>query len=368
MRVIAILSVLLLAVPALVGAGEHKVRAESPGTPSRGLLDCSEAIPVTCGATIHGSNVGWPSNVVNYGCDCYFDEGPEAVYEIAIGGAANVSFRAMIVSSDVDVDLYLLSSCDEGDCIECGDELLYASDIAPGTYYLVADGYYAYDEGTYEIQTDCFDLTGGCCPSVNECVLYDFGAGSNGVTAETCEGGDPVWEWGAATGIPTQSCDGEAIGTVLGTTLAGDYPSDAGDVAVIGPMTPTTNCTCLELCHWYEAEEGYDGGNVKVSTDGGSTWELITPQDGYDSLLYEDTAYCISTETAFAEEITPESEFFSTCFDLSAYVGQQIHIGFFFGSDGSYGMRGWYIDKVILGTGDVSVERSSWGAIKALYR
>ena len=132
-------------------------------------------------------------------------------------------------------------------------------------------------------------------------------------------------------------------------------------------MTVTEQCTCLELCHWYEIEEGYDGGNVKVSTDGGSTWDLITPQEGYPALAFEDPV-CVGDEMAFAEEYYPADEFFRNCFDLSAYIGQQIHIGFFFGSDGSYTMRGWYIDKVILGTGEVPVEQSSWGAIKALYR
>ncbi len=367
MRVIAILSILLLVAPTLAAAGEHKVRAESPETQSRGLLDCSAAIPVTCGQTIYGTNVGAPSNVAAYSCDCWDAVGPEVVYELTIGGASNVAFSAQLSDNDPDIDLYLLGSCDEDDCIACGDMFLYAADIAPGTYYLVAEAYQSSDVGEFEIQIQCFPLDELCCPSVSECVVYDFGAGNNGVTMESCGPGDPTWEWGTPSGIPTEACDGSAIGSVLGTTLTGEYPDDAGDIAIIGPFTVTENCTCLELCHWYEIEETYDGGNVKVSTDGASTWDLIIPQEGYSNLAWEDP-YCVDDELVFANEYDPAPEFFRNCFDLGAYVGQEIHIGFFFGSDGSYGMRGWYIDKVILGTGDVPVERSSWGAIKALYR
>ncbi len=367
MRRTAILIALLLVVTSPALAGEHKARATSPREQTRGLLDCSAAIPLTCGETIYGTNVGAPSNVVAYGCDFYDDEGPEVVYELTIDGTSNVAFSAALATMDPDVDLYLLASCDESDCIEAGDRFLYAADIAPGTYYLVVDGFNPSDAGPFEIQTECFSLDERCCPSLSECVLYDFGAGDNGVTMESCDAGDPTWEWGMPSGIPTQSCDGEAIGTVLGTTLTGEYPDDAGDVAIIGPMTVTDHCTCLELCHWYEIEEMYDGGSVKVSTDGASTWDLIVPQEGYSSLADEDPT-CLADELVFAEEYYPATEFFRNCFDLSAYVGQEIYIGFFFGTDGSYGMRGWYIDKVILGTGDVPVEQSSWGAIKALYR
>jgi hypothetical protein len=367
MRAIAILSVLLLVVPTLAGAGEHKARVEAPETQSRGLLDCSAAIPLTCGETIHGDNTGAPSNVSTYSCDCWEADGPEVVYEFTIGGASNVAFSARLTDNDPDIDLYLLGSCDENDCYACGDMFIYSGNLEPGTYYLVAEGYQASDYGEFEIETQCFALDERCCPSVSDCVIFDFGAGDNDVTMESCGPGDPTWEWGTPSGIPTGACDGSVVGTVLGTTLTGDYPDDAGDIAIIGPVTVTENCTCLELCHWYEIEDTYDGGNVKVSTDGASTWELLIPQEGYSSYAWEDP-YCVGDELVFAQEDDPAGGFFRNCFDLCAYVGQDIHIGFFFGSDGSYGMRGWYIDKVILGTGDVSVERSSWGAIKALYR
>ncbi|MCD4690723.1 immune inhibitor A [bacterium] len=369
MRIATTALVLLLVLGALspLTAGEHKTRVEIPGFFSRGLLDCTGAESYTCSETIYGTNVGGAMDVVDYGCDCWEEDGPEVVYEIVIGGTDPVHLMAALVDADVDIDLYLLASCDEGDCLACGDYVLQSGAIDPGIYYLVADGYNLFDEGSFTIELTCTPVEESCCPSLSDCVVFDFGAGHNGVSMEICESGSPTWEWGPASGIPTESCDGGAIGTVLATTLGGNYPDEAGDAAVIGPMTVTETCSCLELCHWYEIEELYDGANVKISTDGGLTWAIVAPQEGYDGWTGQDP-YCVESEPVFNEEHIPAPTFFRHCFNLGAYVGEEILVGLFFGSDSSYTMRGWYIDKIILGTGDVPVESSSWGVIKALYR
>jgi hypothetical protein len=44
-------------------------------------------------------------------------------------------------------------------------------------------------------------------------------------------------------------------------------------------------------------------------------------------------------------------------------------IGFFFGSDGSVQYPGWYVKWVKLGgNAPISIEDSSWGRIKSMYR
>ncbi len=138
---------------------------------------------------------------------------------------------------------------------------------------------------------------------------------------------------------------------------------------MLGPVSITSECSCMEICHYYDIEYSYDGGNVKASTDGGSTWDLLVPASYYDGrmeFLALDNA-CAMGELVYSDEHQP-FQFRTDCFDLSGYAGEDVLIGFFFGSDASGGAPGWYISSVRLGSSESPVEQRSWGAIKALYR
>ncbi|GIS72408.1 MAG: hypothetical protein CM1200mP10_19850 [Candidatus Neomarinimicrobiota bacterium] len=37
----------------------------------------------------------------------------------------------------------------------------------------------------------------------------------------------------------------------------------------------------MQINHWYQIENYYDGGNVKISTDGGTTWVVLLPEEDY---------------------------------------------------------------------------------------
>jgi hypothetical protein len=125
----------------------------------------------------------------------------------------------------------------------------------------------------------------------------------------------------------------------------------------------------MEICHYYDTEYSYDGGNVKASTDGGSTWDLLVPSSYYDAreeFLDLFTA-CVKGELACSDGDQP-FQFRTDCFDLSGYAGGDVLIGFFFGSDASWNAPGWYISSVKIGNSGSPVENLSWGTIKALYR
>jgi hypothetical protein len=207
------------------------------------------------------------------------------------------------------------------------------------------------------------------CPFQYPCYVVDFNQSDGGFKSQVCGLGPIPWQWGVPTGIPALACDGVPVTHVLGTVLAGTYPVSKGEGAVIGPFDITPRCTTLELCHFYDTESGYDGGNVKVSTDAGATWQLITPIGGYDGILTS-TYYipeCVAQEAVFYGTSTT---FVRDCFDISDYVGDNILVGFFFGSE-SYATSdlGWYIKWVKIGTdAPTSVKDSTWGMIKALYR
>ncbi|MFH1501808.1 MAG: hypothetical protein ABIG03_02045 [Candidatus Eisenbacteria bacterium] len=206
-----------------------------------------------------------------------------------------------------------------------------------------------------------------CCPSASVCQELNFNANGGGGVAVACGAGPVPWAWGTMAVHPPTDCDDEPISNEWGTNSGSDYPAQKGEALVVGPLDITVDCTCLGLCHYYDIEDGYDGGNVKVSTDGGSTWELVYPHGGYDDVLDSSThiAECVAGEQVFTGDSV---EYVRDCFDLSAYVGEQVKVGFFFGSDDSSEYAGWYLRWLKLGSDSSPVEESSWGSIKAMYR
>jgi hypothetical protein len=101
--------------------------------------------------------------------------------------------------------------------------------------------------------------------------------------------------------------------------------------------------------HWMEAETSgsypgyaYDGGLVEVSLDG-APWTQLTPVGGYPYLAREG-----SNPGPFPQD-TP---IYSGAFDWSAARIELVDMHgnaqfrFRFGSDGSQGMEGWFIDDI----------------------
>ncbi|GEM_PF-2178817 len=221
-----------------------------------------------------------------------------------------------------------------------------------------------------------------CCPLVEARYVFDFNESSNGYYTMPCGmpgGGEPAWEWGPVLIpppiVPDVACDSVAVTNLLGTVLDGMGFNDMGERAVIGPVVIEEDCSCMELCHHYFTQTGYECGNVKVSADDGVTWYLITPARGYDGSAncYDDGYWpkCVMCQPSF----TGWSEgFIKDCFDLSSYLGQEILVGFDFGSDQIEPWYGWYIKWVKFGAPPttaverVAEERPSWGAVKVMYR
>jgi hypothetical protein len=201
------------------------------------------------------------------------------------------------------------------------------------------------------------------CNLISVCWTWD-----GSFTTSTCDtGGAAIWQYGIASNIPTVDCDGNAVGPVLATILNGSYPNDSGQRALLGgSFTVTEFCYLLEICHFYEIENSYDGGNVEVYH--GGTYTVITPMGGYPDALISDStsfyAWCVDMQPGYTSN---SNVFVKACFDLSAYMGQTVQIAFKFGSDNSVVYRGWYISSVVAGGLTTPVEDSNWSTIKQLY-
>ncbi len=376
MRFVTILlSLLMVVATVLPVVAEEKEKDDGPDFyQTRGLLNCTNAIPIQCGVPVTGTNAGIASLVTLYSGCTWNEKGGEVVYVITFPGPNLWTFTATLSTVTNDPDVFILSACDEATNIgvpACGNSYQTASMKPAGTYYIVVDQYGSstpVNPATWTLTVTCTEVLPPCCPFPENCYFLDFNESPNGWTSLACGAGPVPWAWGVATSIPTVACDAVPVTNVLVTNLAGNPPISKGEAAVVGPFKLNPGCRCLEICHYYYME-GYDGGNVRVSIDDGATWTRITPAGGYPGII---STYSTSTQCLVAGEPCfngNSTTFVRSCFDVSAYEGENILVGFFYGSDSSLTYRGWAIKWLKIGGTDISpVQDSSWGSIKALYR
>tara|TARA_B100000674_G_scaffold389059_1_gene332731 strand:+ start:3181 stop:6027 length:2847 start_codon:yes stop_codon:yes gene_type:complete len=110
--------------------------------------------------------------------------------------------------------------------------------------------------------------------------------------------------------------------------------------------------------------DGWDSANVRISTDGGTTWDLLSdPNLPYDfdcgyGWIYNDAAYEAGGEL---NHLAPGwggnsagREFVDFSADLSTYAGQEVIVRFAFGSDPAYNtndqddMVGFQVDNIVI--------------------
>jgi len=148
--------------------------------------------------------------------------------------------------------------------------------------------------------------------------------------------GDGDWQWGEPTSGPNGAHSGAKL---WATNLAGEYSNNMLAHLVSPPFGLSDNAF-LCFWHWYDTEANFDGCNVKISTDDGVTWAVITPDGGYDGV--GNTSNPLSGEEIFTGHANARWQF--ETFNLSAYAGTAVLFRFDFGSDGSITYPGWYVD------------------------
>jgi hypothetical protein len=112
--------------------------------------------------------------------------------------------------------------------------------------------------------------------------------------------------------------------------------ANSTDAAAVTPVTVPTADPTLRLLAKYGAEFGYDYGYVTVSTDGGATFTVIPGDKTVDGPL----GPAINGTT---DGFEPHS------YDLSAYAGKDVLIGFRYVSDGGVNEGGWLLDDITVG-------------------
>jgi cysteine-rich repeat protein len=190
-----------------------------------------------------------------------------------------------------------------------------------------------YDGGTLDCSASCQLDVDDCGELLSLLPLQNF---------ETCPpaGWTLTGEW--QCGVPTSGPSSAVSGTrVVATNLGGNYSEDQAWASnyVQTPAFPVNGPSpTLSFMMWLRSENSWDGLRLEVSTNGGSTWSVMTDV----SPAYTDDS--VDSSVAWDDVLTSWTRYRA---DLSAYQGQTISVRFAFFSDVSNTYPGAYIDDVV---------------------
>jgi len=127
----------------------------------------------------------------------------------------------------------------------------------------------------------------------------------------------------------------------------------SGDLALENSLIATQisvplNNPVLELNTYWDIEDYWDFGFVQVSEDGTwDSWTSLNNLEGNTTMIHDPAAH--PDVVANLPGLTGWSEDFVTItFDLSAYAGQDIYLGFRYVTDWNTQYGGWYIDNAVI--------------------
>ncbi len=227
------------------------------------------------------------------------------------------------------------------------------------------------DEATDSCNDGVCDASGLCvahpkaddtpCSDGNSCTSDDL------CSQGTCEGtavpgctryleesfdlGCPPVGWtlmgGWACGTPTESSEPQSLPSepaCAGTVIGGNYLDFQGwDFATMDtPSIDLSGATApvLTFWVWFDTEGAtYDGANVKISIDGGTTFTLLDTDLPYTLTVGGEPAWGGHMSAAGWRMVRA---------DLTSYAGQTVRLRFAFRSDGSGNYAGVYIDDVVV--------------------
>jgi hypothetical protein len=187
------------------------------------------------------------------------------------------------------------------------------------------------------------------CSLVNTGSFIDtFESGAPGWTVETPKNNIPASH--AWTVVPDSSAHSPTMSFKSDSTTL-----DLKDDRLISPPQKLSTTSHLKFWHRYQFEDGYDGGAVEVSTDGGATWVDVLAGGGnfvssaynghispsYGSPIAGRPAWTGGDATAAMSQVD---------IDLGAFAGFNVRVRFHLACDmflaGSQPGVGWWIDDV----------------------
>jgi subtilisin-like proprotein convertase family protein len=118
---------------------------------------------------------------------------------------------------------------------------------------------------------------------------------------------------------------------------------------------PVNSYPKLTFKHLYNSEDGWDGGVVEISTNGGTTWTDLGPNmvsGGYNGGLGAGVGNNLAGRAAFTGLTPGFPAFTTTVISLAQYAGQSVKIRFRFASDDNTAAptspTGWWVDDIVV--------------------
>ncbi|MBC7937639.1 MAG: M36 family metallopeptidase [Rhizobacter sp.] len=144
-------------------------------------------------------------------------------------------------------------------------------------------------------------------------------------------------------GTTTQSHSAPASLLSPNVTVPSDQVLRTTNPIVLGP-----NQSALSFWHWYNTENGYDGGVVEISTDAGTTWNDLDTKmilGYYNGKIAGDAGTPITNRKAYTGN---SNGFIKTDINLSSYAGQPALLRWRFNSDNGTALTGWFVDDILV--------------------
>ena len=182
-----------------------------------------------------------------------------------------------------------------------------------------------------------FNLTSSNAPNINQNFFLPCGTGGTILDFESFDGNFTSTA-GWVHGTPEQTTP-HSGSNLWATGLSGQYENNAMYIL----STPTINLgpdPVMTFWHMLSCQNYYDGGNVSISTDGGSMWSVLYPVGGYNTTL---NVYSLG-EVGYTNTVS----WSQATFNLNNYAGQDVVIRWRFGSNASVQGLGWFIDDVMI--------------------
>jgi Zn-dependent metalloprotease len=344
----------------------------------------SDSAFYVCGTADNGG-VHTNSGVPNHGYALLVDGGTyngQTVAPIGLTRAAHIYFRAQAVYQVEDSDF-----ADHADALEtsCGDligepldaltggpsgETISASDCAQVTAMIAA----------VELQTaptfcNFPTLLNPALPALCSAATtsgvaepiasFDFESDPTATwtasrTATSPDFTPRDWTWVHALPSPNTGSGFFAPDPNIGTCLPGG--DESGVLQLTSPPVTLPAETAFARAtfeHWFATESGFDGGNLKVSVNGG-TWQLVPPSE---VTFNNYTAFLVSAANGNTNPLAGQPAWTGTNpgtvkggswgrthVNLGNFAGpgDTIRLRWDFGSDGCAGAVGWYLDNVNL--------------------
>lgn len=165
-------------------------------------------------------------------------------------------------------------------------------------------------------------------------------------------------DWGVMKALP----GGRTGYAIFAPDFAGGTCAPGGDESGVlrleSPeiVIPATGPTRLSFDHWIASEAGFDGGNVKISVNGGA-WTVLKATDfvynPYNATLTSaagGNTNPMAGEPAFtgSDGGSVSGSWGRSIVNLAPYAvaGDRVKLRFDFGTDGCGGTFGWYLDDV----------------------